>query len=189
MIKYILILVSIFVLIYINKQVSENFDEQVNYELQERAGPMTKADIAHKYELNTHYPTIPTYFSDFRRFNIEIFEEPDFKKPLTRLKDATETFLSVQISKPIRSIRIRSIHNDNWRFLQFFSVVIYLKNDKNTRIIFSVPESHTTSESIHYQIRDTKLPEEKLEWLNNNEPKILYFATNTYNPSQDLFLF
>ena len=165
----------------------ENFEDQVNYETQERAGPMSEKDEDYKQILETEFPKIPTYFVPFKRFFIELFEDVNYNKSLVSLKDTTEQLVSVRLTKPIKSIRIQSVPNAHWIYLQFFSVGIYLENDvsRSKGVIFHVPNNN---ESVEYEIMDTTNKTEGLEWMTNDEPKIVYFTTNVYNPIVDLVL-
>jgi hypothetical protein len=180
------ILLLVIIVFYLcHKFQFESFDDHVNYETQERAGPMTDSDQYIKQVIDNQYPTIPSYFVPFSRFYVEIHEEPMFKKPITTLRDSTEQLSWVRTVKPIRSIRIRSVPNKNWRFLQFFSVGIFLENDRSKGIILKVPQD---AQSIDYQIPDTNVKGENLEWMNTNESKIIYYTTNYYDPLLDLSL-
>lgn len=163
----------------------EEFDDYVNRELQERAGPMEKSDEIVKKLIDQKFPTIPSYFVPFRKFYVEIFEDINLKTPLTALRDSSEQFLSIKTRKPIRSIRIRSVPNKNWRFLQFFTVGIFLEKDRSKGLVLHVPEG---AESVDYQILDTMSSSENLQWLNNDDTKIIYYTINYYDPMIDLTL-
>ena len=186
------LLFLIFIVFYINSlqtsrhqlhQCHEHFDDHVNYERQERAGPMDQSDIFIKNAIDIQYPKMSTYFVPFRRFHVQIFEESDFKKQITSLRDSTEQFVLVKTRKPIGSIRIRSVPNHHWRFLQFFTVGIFLENDKSKGILLHVPED---SQSVDYKIADTSIKEQNLDWLNGSDTKVIYYTTNYYDPMLDL---
>lgn len=118
------------------------------------------------------------------RFNIEIFQEPNFKNKITGLKDAPEQNRSVIIHRPIRSIRIRVQPNDNWRFTQSFSVVMYLQHDPTYRVVFRVPEGVGIQD---HQVLNTDTNEELLGWMSNYDAKIIVFTVGNYNPLEDLY--
>ena len=168
------------------KQFIEEFDELVSFERQQRAGPMTVYDIQRKQLLQAEFPTIPTYFVPFERFYIELFSENNFKHKIAELKDATGQLLAITTRKPIKSFRIRSVPNDNWRFLQFFSVGIHTNvrnstDGKENGIIFHVP--HVNGKSVDYKVPDTS---EEFPWMKTTDRKTVYFITNIYDPLQDL---
>lgn len=178
-----LLLIIMLTIILIFSGKCEAFDDYVNHETQERAGPMDETDKHFKQVIDERYPKMSTYFVPFRRFYVELFEEDGFKHPITTLRDSTEQFISVRTHKPIRSIRIRSVPNHHWRFLQFFTVGIYLEEDRSKGVLLHVPQG---AQSIDYQITDTRLKGENLEWLNSNDSKIIYYTTNYYDPMLDL---
>ena len=121
-----------------------------------------------------------------KRFYIEIFEEPNLGKRLTFLKDAPEQHNSVQVNKPIRSLRIRSIPNHHWKFTQEFSLIIYLKRDPTKKVEFKVPKWTNQSNGIDYKITDTSLDTE-LDWLALPSPKNVVFTVGQYYPIGDIF--
>jgi hypothetical protein len=121
-----------------------------------------------------------------KRFYIEIFEEPNLGKRLTFLKDAPEQHNSVQVNKPIRSLRIRSIPNHHWKFTQEFSLIIYLKSDPTKKVEFKVPKWTNQSNGIDYKITDTSLDSE-LSWLALPLPKNVVFTVGQYYPIGDIF--
>lgn len=184
--KYIGVCVCVIIIVYfsVRSLELEGFDDFAKVETQERAGPMNLMDRLRRREFQKEFQLFQTYFANFHRFHIELFAEKDFQKKITELKDATETFVSVAINRPIKSIRIRSIPNDNWRFVQFFSFVLYLKHDPTRRIVFHVPRN---AESIQYEIPDTCERRQALDWLSNYDTKIAYFHTNFYKPMDDLY--
>ena len=163
----------------------EHFDDHVNYERQERAGPMDQSDVFFKNFVDMKYPKMSTYFVPFRRFYVQIFEEPNLNKQITSLRDTTEQFVLVKTQKPIGSIRVRSVPNQHWRFLQFFTVGIFLEKDRSKGLILHVPED---AQSVDYKISDTKIKEQNLDWLNGSETKVIYYTTNYYDPLLDLTL-
>jgi len=130
-------------------------------------------------------PASPVTAPDsLRRYFIEIFKEPDFRNRLTYLKDAPEQHNSAQINYPIRSLRIRVIPNDTFRFTQEFSVFIYLKSDPTYKIQFKVPRNAGV---IDYKIPDTLNSTELLDWMTRYEPKVIAFSVGEYYPIDDLF--
>lgn len=180
--KIVIFAFLILFLFFVSQNTKEHFDDQVSYERQQRAGPMNKGDEMLKKAIDSEFPTISTYFVPFKRFFVEIFEDINFSKPITSLRDSTEQFLLVRTHKPIKSIRIRSIPNDHWRYLQFFTVGIFLEKDRSKGLVLHVPEG---SQSIDYKINDTTQNE---DWLNTNDSKIIYYTTNYYDPMLDLKL-
>jgi len=200
--NYILIfIIVLFLFLSLNFKSSfiiEGFDEQVSYERQQRAGPLTTYDIEKRQLIQSEFPTIPNYFLPFKRFYIEIFSEVDFKNKIAELKDSPEQLLAIRTRMPIKSFRIRSVPNDNWRFLQFFSVGMYsedyksphifeevIENEEKIGMIYHVP--HRNGKSVDYKVSDTsKEFQEGYEWMNSNDNKVVYFTTNIYDPLGDL---
>lgn len=120
---------------------------------------------------------------DYSRFKVQFYKEPNFRNLITQLKDDTSLFSSVQINSPIRSMVIEAVSNDHWRFLQFFSIIIYLKLEPDKRIEFRIPKDIPF---ISNRIPDTRDRREALEWMSNGDAKIVIFVTNVYDPIPDL---
>ena len=87
-------------------------------------------------------------------------------------------------ARPIRSIRIQTLPNDNWRFTQSFSLVIYLQHDPTYRVVFRVPEGAWGQE---YKVLDTESNDELLGWMANFDTKVVVFTIGNYNPLPDLY--
>jgi hypothetical protein len=184
-----LIFIIVFFLYLSSERLIEGFDEQISYERQQRAGPLTSYDIERRQLIQSEFPTIPNYFLPFKRFYIEIFSEINFQNKIAELKDSPEQLLAIRTRMPIKSFRIRSVPNDNWRFLQFFSVGMYSENYagdlSKEGMIYHVP--HRNGKSVDYKVRDTSNEfQEGYEWMNSNDNKVVYFTTNVYNPLGDL---
>jgi hypothetical protein len=139
----------------------------------------------HEDRLESTFPDISgNMWTTMQRYHIELFKKPKFEERLTSLKDAPEQHNTIEVRYPIRSIRIRTLPNDNWRFTQDFKVIIYLKHDPSYRVEFRVPKG---VRGMDYKVHDTTSNSELLEWMARYEPKIVVFTTGQYKPIQDLY--
>lgn len=123
-------------------------------------------------------------FDNFDRFHFQFYEQNDFKKIITQLKDAHSDYLPYATNKPIRSIRLRARPNDNARFTQHFSLLIFLKRDPNKVVEFRFSKY---SGYIDHKIPDTS--KDSLEWMNSLDDKMIIFTTQIYNPMLDILPF
>lgn len=156
---FIVILISLAVLIlYLNVTLNKN-----------------KLDEFFELDDNTDYTT------EFKRFHFQLFEEPNYKNRITQLKDAHTNILPYHTYKPVKSIILKAQPNDNYRFTQNFSLLIYLTDHPEKVVEFRFTKY---SGYINYRIPDTA--KDGLEWMQLPLKKTVLFITTFYQPLFDL---
>lgn len=134
-------------------------------------------EIAHEKSNEISCPGCKSY--DYKRFHFQLFGNANLGTPLiAQLKDAHTNVLPFRTVGPIRSIRLRAQPNDNFRFAQRFSLIIYLTGRPDQVVEFRFSKY---SGYIDHIIPDTTAVP-SLKFMATPEEKTIVFVTEYYTP-------